>query len=50
MTAKECYLSDETTVPVAVFGGSEDLTFAVEVTFPELPLLPETAERSVEVR
>jgi replicative superfamily II helicase len=49
MTEKTCFLSGETTVPVAVFGADEDLTLRVEVTYPDLPLLPETAERDVTV-
>jgi replicative superfamily II helicase len=49
MTEKECFLSGTTTVPVAVFGADEDLTLRVEATFPDLPLLPERAERTVTV-
>jgi hypothetical protein len=40
----------ETTVPVGVFGGdAEELTYEVEVTFPELPLHPVTDHRVVVV-
>jgi hypothetical protein len=49
MNEKRCYLSDETAVPVGVFGADEDLEFTVEVTFPELPLPPVRASRSVTV-
>ena len=49
MTAQTSYLGT-TTLPVGVFGGdAETLTFEVEVTFPELPLLPVTDVRSVDV-
>ena len=49
MNEKRCYLSDTTTVPVGVFGAAEDLEFTVEVTFPDLPLPPVRASRSVTV-
>jgi len=49
MNEKQCYLSDETTVPVGVFGASEALEYTVEVTFPDLPLSPVRASRSVTV-
>jgi replicative superfamily II helicase len=50
MTTKTTYLSDATRVPVGVFGATEDeLTFRVEVTFPDLPLLPVHEERTVRV-
>jgi hypothetical protein len=49
MTTTDCYLADETAVPVGVFGADEDLEFTVEVTFPELPLPPVRASRSVTV-
>jgi replicative superfamily II helicase len=40
----------EATVPVGVFGADrEELTYAVEVTFPELPLPPVREERVVRV-
>ena len=49
MTGKDCYLGT-TTVPVAVFGGDvADLTIAVEVAFPELPLPPVQETRTVRV-
>jgi len=49
MTATECYLG-ETTLPVGVFGGdAEKLTFAVEVTYSELPLEPVIDTRTVDV-
>ncbi|WP_096390073.1 DEAD/DEAH box helicase [Halopenitus persicus] len=51
MHEKTVYLDGETTVPVGVFGPPDaaDLTFVVEVTFPEDPLFPVRASRSVEV-
>jgi replicative superfamily II helicase len=50
MHAKTTYLSDRTTVPVGVFGATDDeLDYRVEVTFPELPLLPAAASRTVRV-
>ncbi len=50
MSAKECYLADEVVVPVGVFGATDDeLEFAVEVTFPDLPLLPIRETRTVRV-
>jgi len=49
MTEKDCYLGT-TTVPVALFGGDvEQLTIAVEVVFPDLPLAPVTETRTVTV-
>jgi replicative superfamily II helicase len=49
MTGKDCYLG-ETTVPVAVFGGAADeLSIAVEVSFPDLPLPPVREETTVTV-
>ncbi|MFB6308286.1 MAG: DEAD/DEAH box helicase [Haloarculaceae archaeon] len=49
MTTKASYLG-EATVPVAVFGGDADeLTFTVQVAFPELPLPPVTESRTVRV-
>jgi replicative superfamily II helicase len=50
MTQKTVYLSDETTVPVGVFGATEELEFTIEVAFPELPLLPEADSRTVRTR
>ena len=50
MTADETYLSDATTVPLAIFGADADeLELAVEVVFPELPLQPIRETRTVEV-
>jgi replicative superfamily II helicase len=49
MTTKPTYLG-ETTVPVAIFGADADeLDLCVEVTFPELPLRPVEACRTVSV-
>ena len=49
MTAKNRYLG-EATLPVGVFGGdAEKLEYAVEVTFPDLPLHPVVETRSVRV-
>jgi len=49
MTGKDCYLGT-TTVPVAVFGGDvPELTIAVEVAFPELPIPPVRETRTVRV-
>ena len=49
MTEKASYLG-ETTLPVGVFGGDADeLTFAVEVAFSELPLHPHVDTRTVRV-
>jgi replicative superfamily II helicase len=51
MTAKEAYLSDSLSVPVGVFGANaEDLEFVVEVTFPDEPLHPVRATRTVDVQ
>jgi replicative superfamily II helicase len=50
MTSREAYLDDEMTVPVGVFGADdEELTFAVEVAFPEYPLSPRVETRTVRV-
>ena len=50
MHRKTTYLSDATTVPAAVFGADDDeLTYTVEVAFPELPLLPVRESRTVRV-
>jgi replicative superfamily II helicase len=50
MTRKTTYLSDATRVPVGVFGATDDeLTFRIEVSFPDLPLLPVHEERVVDV-
>ena len=48
MTETQCYLGTKT-VPVGVFGAEEELAYTVEVTFPELPLSPVRASRSVTV-
>ncbi|MEF8842706.1 MAG: DEAD/DEAH box helicase [Haloarculaceae archaeon] len=49
MTGTTAYLG-ETAVPVGVFGADHaELTYAVEVTFPELPLPPVRRERVVRV-
>ena len=49
MGTTSAYLG-ETTVPVGVFGADPDeLTYAVEVTFPDLPLPPVREERTVRV-
>ncbi|PSQ05333.1 DEAD/DEAH box helicase [Halobacteriales archaeon QS_6_71_20] len=51
MTAKTLYLSEETTVPVGVFGAPDEaeMRYGVEVVYPELPLLPESDSRIVRV-
>ncbi len=51
MTAEDAYLTDERTLPVAVFGapGHDELTYRVRVAFPEVPLAPVVAERTVRV-
>ncbi|WP_134668302.1 DEAD/DEAH box helicase [Halorussus marinus] len=50
MTATETYLDAETTVPVGVFGGTDDeMEYEIEVTFPDLPLLPVRDSRTVRV-
>jgi replicative superfamily II helicase len=50
MSQKRTYLSDVTAVPVGVFGADADaLDFQVEVTFPDLPLLPHAASKAVRV-
>ncbi len=49
MTSKAAYLG-ETRLPVGVFGGSTDeLEFAVRVSFPDLPLKPVVRSRTVHV-
>ena len=49
MTATDAYLGTET-LPVGVFGGDTDeLCFTVTVTFPDLPLEPVSASRTVRV-
>jgi replicative superfamily II helicase len=50
MTATETYLADAETLPVGVFGADADeLEFTVEVTFPDDPLHPVRATRTVAV-
>ncbi|MFB6105323.1 MAG: DEAD/DEAH box helicase [Halobacteriaceae archaeon] len=50
MTRTDCYLGDDTTVPVGVYGADDDtLTYRVTVAFPDLPLVPATSTRTVEV-
>jgi replicative superfamily II helicase len=50
MSEKTTYLSDVTSVPVGVFGADADtLEYRVEVTFPDLPLLPHVASNTVRV-
>ena len=46
MTASDSYLG-ETTFPVAAAANGDDLTFEVEVVFPDLPLHPVVNERTV---
>ena len=49
MTESETFLGSMT-VPVGVFGGNaEELTYTVEVVFPDLPLQPVVESRSVRV-
>ncbi|ELZ19481.1 DEAD/DEAH box helicase [Natrinema limicola] len=51
MTSTNTYLRDTETVPVGVFGADADeLEFTVSVAFPEEPLVPVEASRTVEVR
>ena len=51
MTSTNTYLRDAETVPVGVFGADADvLEFTVSVAFPEEPLVPLEASRTVEVR
>ncbi len=51
MNAETTYLDGRTTVPVGVFGTptADELSFVVEVTFPDLPLMPVRATRTVRV-
>ncbi|MFB6304040.1 MAG: DEAD/DEAH box helicase [Haloferacaceae archaeon] len=51
MTATETFLAGTETVPVGVVGPPDvdELTLRVEVTFPDLPLPPTTATRTVDV-
>jgi hypothetical protein len=52
MTGKTAYVTDETALPAVVFGAPDrdELEFRVEVTTPDLPLLPVTESRTVRVR
>ncbi|TMT80360.1 DEAD/DEAH box helicase [Haloterrigena sp. H1] len=51
MTSANTYLRDAETVPVGVFGADADeLEFTVSIAFPEEPLVPIEARRTVEVR
>ncbi len=52
MTETATYLDGETTIPVGVFGPMDDtetMEYVVEVSFPEVPLLPVTDSRTVDV-
>ena len=49
MTTKSTYLDGELTIPVAVFGTDERLEFAIEVGFPDLPLVSVRETRTVAV-
>jgi hypothetical protein len=50
MTRSIEYVADSVTVPVGVFGAAADeLTYAIEITFPDYPLRPTTASRTVSV-
>jgi len=51
IVAKTVYLDGATTVPVGVFGvpDADELRFVVEAVFPDLPLSPARAERTVAV-
>jgi hypothetical protein len=51
MHEKTLYLDGETTVPVGVFGPPDEdaVEYAVEVVYPDLPLLPERVSRTVSV-
>ena len=49
MTAETRYLG-ETTLPVGVFGGDvSELTYELEIAFPQLPLRPVTDARTVQI-
>ncbi|WP_267641661.1 DEAD/DEAH box helicase [Haloarchaeobius amylolyticus] len=51
MSATETYLDGETSVPVGVFGATDDeLTYEVSVAFSNLPLVPVTETRTVRVQ
>ncbi|WP_418281395.1 DEAD/DEAH box helicase [Halorubrum sp. DTA98] len=51
MNETTTYLDGETTVPVGVFGTpeAEELEFVVEIVFPDRPLMPVRASRTVRV-
>ncbi|WP_266079633.1 DEAD/DEAH box helicase [Haladaptatus caseinilyticus] len=50
MTTKSTYLDADATVPVGVFGGTDDeMEFVIRVSFPDLPLVPITDSRIVKV-
>ena len=51
MHEKTLYFDGETTVPVGVFGTPEadEVTYTVEVVYPELPLLPQRDARTVQI-
>ncbi|WP_222920417.1 DEAD/DEAH box helicase [Natrinema sp. SYSU A 869] len=50
MTRTNTYLRDSETLPVGVFGAdAEELEFTVSVAFPEEPLIPIEASRTVDV-
>ncbi|WP_128477010.1 DEAD/DEAH box helicase [Halorussus pelagicus] len=50
MTETTTYLDGSATVPVGVFGGTDDeMEYVVRVSFPDLPLLPVTDSRTVRV-
>ncbi|MFB6136838.1 MAG: DEAD/DEAH box helicase [Halobacteriaceae archaeon] len=50
MTARDRFLDDDLAVPVGVFGADADrLDFRVSVAFPDLPLSPTVATRTVRV-
>ena len=51
MTETATYLDGKTTVPVGVFGSpdTEELEFVVEVVYPDLPLMPVRATRTIRV-
>ena len=51
MSETTAYLADRTTTPIAAFGSpaADELEYTIEVTFPDLPLLPVRASRTVRV-
>ncbi|GAA5048628.1 DEAD/DEAH box helicase [Haladaptatus pallidirubidus] len=50
MTTKSTYIDTDATIPVGVFGGTDDeMEFVVRVAFPDLPLVPITGSRTVRV-